>query len=174
MSLRRVRDPRRWPTGDGLLCLTRLVDETRGVSTPAAAPGYFDAASTEPLHPAAREVLLTAVDEGWADPARLYGSARRARILLDNAREIVAAVIGSRPDEVTFTTSGTQAVQLGVLGAFGARERAGTAIVVSAVEHSSVLQSASYLRSRGATVRSVDVDRTGLVDVDELDRKSVV
>ncbi|MBB5791533.1 cysteine desulfurase family protein [Jiangella mangrovi] len=138
---------------------------TRGVSAPA---GYFDAASTEPLHPAAREVLLSAADEGWADPARLYGSARRARMLLDNAREVVAAVVGARPDEVAFTASGTQAIQLGVLGAAGARrrERGGPRVVaVSAVEHSAVLQSAAHLaRHSGTETTEVGVDRDGRVD----------
>lgn len=151
---------------------------TRGVSASSDAPetappgtaprGYFDAASTEPLHPAAREVLLAAVDEGWADPARLYGSARRARMLLDNAREVVAAVIGSRPDEVSFTASGTQAIQLGVLGTAAARRRepGGPGVVaVSAVEHSAVLQSAAHLaRHDGTRTAEVGVDRDGRVD----------
>lgn len=151
---------------------------TRGVSAssgapeagpPVAAPrGYFDAASTELLHPAAREVLLAAADDGWADPARLYGSARRARMLLDNAREVVAAVIGSRPDEVSFTASGTQAIQLGVLGTAGARRRqldGPRVVAVSAVEHSAVLQSAAHLaRHSGTTTHEVGVDRFGRVD----------
>ncbi|WP_116950490.1 cysteine desulfurase family protein [Jiangella endophytica] len=143
---------------------------TRGVSEQSGAtpPGYFDAASTEPLHPAAREVLLAAADEGWADPARLYGSARRARLLLDNAREVVAAVVGARPDEVTFTASGTQAIQLGMLGTVAARRRQGggpRAVAVSAVEHSAVLQSAAHLaRHDGTTTTEVGVDRDGLVD----------
>ena len=101
----------------------RATISVRGV--PGVLDGYLDAASTEPLHPAAREVMLAALDDGWADPARLYGAARRARLLLDNAREVVAAAIGARPDEVSFTTSGTQAVHLGVLGTASARRRVG-------------------------------------------------
>jgi cysteine desulfurase len=128
--------------------------------------GYLDAASTEPLHPAAREVLLAALDDGWADPVRLYRSARRARMLLDNARESVAAHVGARADEVSFTTSGTQAVHLAVLGTALARRRAGSRLVVSAVEHSSVLHAAAAHETTGGSVGQVPVDRTGRVDPD--------
>ncbi|HET6752916.1 MAG TPA: cysteine desulfurase family protein [Jiangellaceae bacterium] len=128
--------------------------------------GYFDAASTEPLHPAAREVLLAALDDGWADPARLYGGARRARLLLDNAREVVASLVGARTDEVSFTTSGTQAVHLAVLGTTLGRRRVGNRLVVSAVEHSSVLFAAETHQRAGGDVTHVPVDRAGRVDAD--------
>ena len=128
--------------------------------------GYFDAASTEPLHPAAREVLLAALDDGWADPARLYGGARRARLLLDNAREVVASLVGARTDEVSFTTSGTQAVHLAVLGTALGRRRVGNRLVVSAVEHSSVLFAAEAHQRAGGDVTHVPVDRAGRVDAE--------
>ncbi|MFD0686862.1 cysteine desulfurase family protein [Actinomadura fibrosa] len=130
----------------------------------SAPGGYFDAASTEPLHPAARTALLEALDAGWADPARLYGPARGTRILLDRARARVAGVLGARPDEVSFTSSGTQAVHLAVLGGLQARRRAGRHLVVSAVEHSSVLHAAELHERDGGEVTTVPVDRTGRAD----------
>jgi cysteine desulfurase len=123
---------------------------------------YLDAASAAPLHPAAREAVLAALEDGWADPARLYTEGRRARMLLDGARASVAAAIGARPDEVAFTSSGTQAVQLGMLGALGGRRRIGRHLVVSAVEHSSVLHTAEWHAADG-DVTTVGVDRTGQV-----------
>ncbi|WP_067463268.1 cysteine desulfurase family protein [Actinomadura macra] len=130
-----------------------------------SAPGsYFDAASTEPPHPAARSALLEALDAGWADPARLYGTARSTRMLLDRARARVAGVLGARPDEVSFTSSGTQAVHLAVLGGLQARRRVGRHLVVSAVEHSSVLHAAELHEHDGGEVTTVGVDRTGRVD----------
>jgi len=132
----------------------------------SAPEGYFDAASTEPLHPAARSTLLEALDGGWADPARLYGSARRARMLLDAARAQVAEVLGVRPDEVFFTSSGTQAVHLAVLGGLRARRRAGRHLVVSEVEHSSVLHAAELHEREGGEVTRIGVDEFGRVDAE--------
>ncbi|MEU9982991.1 aminotransferase class V-fold PLP-dependent enzyme [Streptomyces sp. NPDC050856] len=125
---------------------------------------YFDAASSAPLHPVARQALQASLDEGWADPARLYREGRRARMLLDAAREAAAEVVGCRPDELVFTPSGTRAVHSGVAGALAGRRRAGRHLVVSAVEHSSVLHAAAAHEAEGGTVTEVAVDRAGRVD----------
>ncbi|MFE0472990.1 cysteine desulfurase/sulfurtransferase TusA family protein [Streptomyces sp. NPDC058947] len=125
---------------------------------------YFDAASAAPLHPIARQALLAALDEGWADPARLYREGRRARVLLDAAREAAAEAVGCRPDELAFTPSGTRAVHTGIAGALAGRRRVGRHLIVSAVEHSSVLHSAEAHEAAGGSVGRVAVDRSGAVD----------
>ncbi|MFF5008722.1 cysteine desulfurase/sulfurtransferase TusA family protein [Streptomyces phaeochromogenes] len=127
---------------------------------------YFDAASSAPLHPVARQALQASLDEGWADPARLYREGRRARLLLDAAREAAAEAIGCRPDELVFTTSGTRAVHTAMEGTLAGRHRVGRHLIVSAVEHSSVLHSAETHRTRGGTVSEVPVLRTGAVSPD--------
>src|SRR6476469_4074984 len=104
---------------------------------------YLDAASSEPLHPAAREVLLAALDQGYADPRRLHRAGRSARLLLDNARAAVAEALEVRPDEVTFTASGTAAVHLGLLGLHRGARSAGR-VAHTAVEHSAVLHAADW------------------------------
>ncbi|NJP99764.1 cysteine desulfurase/sulfurtransferase TusA family protein [Streptomyces zingiberis] len=124
---------------------------------------YFDSASSAPLHPVARQALLAALDEGWADPARLYREGRRARLLLDAARETAAEAAGCRPDELVFTSSGTRAVHDGIAGALAGRRRVGRHLVVSAVEHSCVLQSAAAHAADGGTVTEVGTDRAGRV-----------
>ncbi|MFG2646515.1 cysteine desulfurase/sulfurtransferase TusA family protein [Streptomyces sp. NPDC048436] len=124
---------------------------------------YFDAASSAPLHPVARQALQASLDEGWADPARLYREGRRARLLLDAAREAAAEAVGCRPDELSFTASGTQAVHSGIAGALAGRRRVGRHLVVSAVEHSSVLHAAAALEADGGTVTEIPVDRSGAV-----------
>ncbi|KNB52753.1 cysteine desulfurase/sulfurtransferase TusA family protein [Streptomyces caatingaensis] len=128
---------------------------------------YFDAASAAPLHPVARQALLAALDEGWADPARLYREGRRARLLLDAAREAAAAEAGCRPDELVFTPSGTRALHDGIAGALAGRRRTGRHLVVAAVEHSAVLHAAEALEAEGGSVTRVPVDRTGRVSAGE-------
>lgn len=105
--------------------------------------GYLDTASASPLHPAAREVLLAALEQGYADPRRLHRAGRTARLLLDNAREATADALGVRPDEVTFTPTGTHAVHLGLLGLVRGSRR-GDVVVHSAVEHSAVRHAVAW------------------------------
>ena len=126
--------------------------------------GYLDAATATPLHPTARAALEATLDEGWADPDRLYREGRRARLLLDGAREVLAAAIGARPDEVSFTPSGTVANHLAVLGTLLGRRRVGRHLVVSAVEHSTVLAAARRHDDDGGETTTVGVDPTGRVD----------
>jgi cysteine desulfurase len=127
---------------------------------------YLDAASTTPLHPAARAALVEALD-GFGDPSRLYGRARRARLLLDRSRERLAAAVGAAPDELVLTSGGTEAANLAVTGlARGARRR--RHLVVAAVEHTSVLAPARALVAQGFEVTEVGVDGTGRVEVAEL------
>ncbi|UMG92038.1 aminotransferase class V-fold PLP-dependent enzyme [Nocardioides sp. TF02-7] len=128
--------------------------------------GYLDTASAEPLHPAAREALLAALERGYADPRRLHHPGRDARLLLENARAVVAECLGVRSDEVGFTASGTDAVHRGLLGLVSARRSRGDGVVHTAVEHSSVLHAVGW-RPSPAHV-AVGVDRDGRVDPEEV------
>ncbi len=83
--------------------------------------------------------------------------------MLDNARAVVAECLGARPDEVTFTPSGTHAAHLGVLGLLGGRVREGDLLLASSVEHSAVLQAGSWHAARGGRFETVPVDRHGRV-----------
>jgi cysteine desulfurase len=133
----------------------------------ARVPIDLDSASSTPLHPRARETFLAALDAGYADPRRLHARARSARLLLDNARAVVAEALDVRPDEVSFTSSGTDAVHRGLLGLIsGARGR--RRVVRSAVEHSSVLHAVRW----GGEDVEVGVDRAGRVDVTALEREA--
>ncbi len=121
----------------------------------------LDAAPAAPLHPAAREALLAALDQGAADPGRRHAAGRQARRLLDGAVAAVADVVGARPDEVALVAGDVLASTLGVLGALSARRRAGERVVHGAVEHSAVLHAC-----RTADAVEVGVDGLGRVDAD--------
>jgi cysteine desulfurase len=139
-----------------------------GAGADGAPDGYLDAAATEPLHPAARAAWDTAVALHWADPTRSYSAARRARLALEAASERIADLVGCRPEEVSFTSSGTSAIHLGVTGLRLGRRRVGTHAVASAVEHSSVLHAlaagSGAADDGGGEATSVGVDRGGRVD----------
>ncbi|GIE84799.1 cysteine desulfurase family protein [Actinoplanes regularis] len=128
---------------------------------PAGAPVYLDAASAAPLHPVAREALLAALADGWADPARLYAAGRRAQRLQEAATAVVAEILGVRPDELSFWPSGAAAAQAAVLGGLAGRKRAGRTLVHSAIEHSTVLHAAGTTEAA-----EVAVDRLGRLDLD--------
>lgn len=131
----------------------------------SASPVYLDAATAAPLHPVARQALLAALDDGWADPGKLYSQARRARQLLDAARAATAEALGVRPDELSFTANGTTAAHAAVLGCLTGRRRAGTTLVHSAIEHSAVLHAAERHVAAGGSAEPVPVDRLGRLDL---------
>ncbi len=130
------------------------------------AVAYLDWASRAPLHPAAREALLAAYDSGWADPTRLHREGRQARLLFDAAREAAAGALGVRPPELSFTSSGTAAAQLAILGALKARRSPREELVTSAIEHSCVLHAAAEYARSGGRVRTLGVDAAGRVAAD--------
>lgn len=135
--------------------------------TGAPARGYLDAGGHAPVHPRAREAYLAAWAEGWADPRRLHTEGRRARLLLDGARESMAAAIGARTEEVHFAPSLTQALHHAILGVATGRRRSGGRIVVGAVERAAVLHAARLAATRhpAGAADIVPVDRCGRVDL---------
>jgi cysteine desulfurase len=133
---------------------------------------YLDVASVWPLRPEARQAWIDAVELGLGDPERAHGRGRRARELLDRADAATAEVLGAPDDALVWTSGGTEAVHLAMLGSARSAERRGEQrrhLIVSAVEHSSVLRAAEHLRdTHGYTLDLVGVDRAGVVDPDEV------
>ncbi len=130
----------------------------------APTPVYFDAAAAAPMHPVARAALLAALDDGWADPGKLYARSRQARHLLDAATAAVADTIGVRPDEISFHPSGTDACWRALTGVSRAREGVGGMVVHSAVEHAAI-RDAARAHAGPAGVMTVPVDRHGRIDL---------
>lgn len=120
--------------------------------------GLLDAARG-PLHPVAAQTLAAALGTAWADPTRLNPPGRRARALLDTAREVLAGALGVRPDELSVHPSPEAALELGLTGLRHARRRTGTRVVAGATERSVVLL-------QPGVEEPVPVDRLGRVDRD--------
>ena len=109
----------------------------------------------------ARQAWLEAQQAGWGDPMRLHRPGRLAAQALDQAREVVAAAVGGRPDEVVFTPSGVHASQAAVAGLALGRRRVGSRVVTTTIDHSSVLAAAAAAGAHDA----VQVDHEGHVDL---------
>jgi len=140
---------------------------------------YLDYAATSPLWPEARAAMAPYLDDRYANASSLYAAARETRKAVEEAREIVAAAVGARPDEVVFTSGGTEADNIALQGvAVRARNEGRDVIVVSAIEHHAVLDTARWLGKHGFRVTEVPVDADGVLDVDALadavDRKTAV
>src|SRR6478752_6248134 len=110
---------------------------------------YLDHASTAPLRDAAFAAMRPFLESSFGDPGRLHAEGRATRVALENSREGVAEFFGARPREVVFTSSGTEAVNTAVAGAFA--RAGGGHVVTTAVEHSCVRDAVA----RGATDISV-------------------
>ena len=127
--------------------------------------------------PAARATLMAALEAGWADPRRLYAEGRRARALLDQAREVLAGGLGVRPAEVSFLPGGPAALRGGMEGLRYAGRRRGARMVATAVEHSAILTTGRYHAAQAqepSLFAEVPVDRVGRVDLSALEQAVAV
>jgi cysteine desulfurase len=126
---------------------------------------YLDSASAMPLSAAARDAMLASLDV-FGDPLHIHEPGREARRILDESRATVAEAVGAQPDEIVFTSGGTESVALGIWGGVRAVRELGTRIVVSSVEHPAVGGVCFVLESDGFEVVIVPVDEYGRVDLD--------
>ncbi|MFQ5886531.1 MAG: cysteine desulfurase family protein [Anaerolineae bacterium] len=125
---------------------------------------YLDYGAATPTHPQVREAMLPYLGEFFGNPQSLHDWGQEARDSIEEARGKVASLIGAQPEEIIFTSSGTEANNLALKGVAWAHERKGKHIITSQIEHHSVLHSLKSLERQGFTYTSVPVDRYGLVD----------
>lgn len=132
---------------------------------------YLDHSATTAVHPKVVEAMLPYFTEKYGNPSSIYALGREARQAIDRARENVAGAIGAKPDEIIFTSGGTESDNLAIKGvAFASRSR-GNHIITSQIEHHAVLHACEYLEKQfGFRVTYLPVDRDGLVDPAEVER----
>src|SRR6266446_6885390 len=130
---------------------------------------YFDYNATTPLDPQVREAMMPYLGEIFGNPSSVHHVGRRARSILDDARDRTAKVLGAKPSEVVFTSGGTESNNLAIFGAARLLKSKGRHIITSVIEHHAVLHCLDYLeKNEGFEVTRLPVSREGVVSVEDL------
>ena len=125
---------------------------------------YLDHAATTPVLPEVADLVTSVMREEYGNPSSVHGVGRRAKELVEDARDRVAAAVGARADEIVFTGGGTEADNLALKGAAAKLRGNGEHIVVTAFEHHAVLDAARWLGLQGFEVSIAPVTSEGRVD----------
>ncbi len=142
--------------------------QTWSASAPARAPAvYLDNAATTPVRAEVLEAMLPFYGELFGNPSSVHAFGRAARAALEEARERAAAALGARRSEVVFTSGGTEADNIAVLG----RVHAGAPVACSAIEHKAVLSAVKAATQAGASAAIlIAVDENGVIDLRAVDQ----
>lgn len=129
---------------------------------------YLDHIAAAPLHPLVLEAMLPYLKDNFGNPQSLHSAGQEASAAIEEARERVAQLIQAKSEEIFFTSSGSESNNFALKGLALAQRDRGTHIVVSTVEHQSILHSAKNLKKFGFTYSLVPVDKWGMVDLEEV------
>ena len=133
---------------------------------------YLDHAGTTPLHPEVYSLMCELMKNTFGNPSSIHSFGREAKKWVDEARQQVADLIEAEAGEIIFTSGGTEADNLAILGVAAARRKKGNHIITSSIEHPAVLNSCKQLAKSGFDVTFLPVDQYGLVNPEEL-RKEI-
>ncbi|MFD1018862.1 cysteine desulfurase family protein [Thalassobacillus hwangdonensis] len=124
---------------------------------------YLDHAATTPMHPAVIEAMTPVYHEVFGNPSSVHQFGRKARRILDEARRSVADQIGTSDKEIVFTSGGTEADNLALIGTAFANKDKGNHIITTSMEHHATLHAAQYLEENGFDVTYLKPDSNGLI-----------
>ncbi|TAN41575.1 MAG: cysteine desulfurase [Nitrospirae bacterium] len=133
---------------------------------------YFDHVATNPLHPAVLEAMMPYFGEKFGNPLSVYEYGSQAKDAIEDAREKVAGLVNAKPAEIIFTASGAEANNFALRGIALAKQNEGKHVLVSRMEHHSILNSARFLEKSGFAVTYLPVNKQGVVDPETV-RKSI-
>ncbi|MFH1352910.1 MAG: cysteine desulfurase NifS [bacterium] len=133
---------------------------------------YFDHNATTPVHPDVLEAMQPYFKDIFGNASSIHQFGQQARKAVDEAREKVAALISAKPDEIVFTSGGTEADNFAIKGIAYALRKKGKHIISSSIEHHAVLKTCKYMEKNGFKITYLAVDKHGLVNPDEL-RKAI-
>ena len=124
----------------------------------------MDHAATTPPHPEVAKAMEPYLAERFGNPSALYSLGRESRDAIEGARGKVASLIGASPDEVYFTSGGSESDNMAIFGTLQANEARGNHVVTTEIEHHAVLETVESLEKRGYVTSVIGVDSSGLVD----------
>ena len=133
-------------------------------------PVYLDFNASTPIAADVTAAMRAVSDEGYGNPSSTHWAASAAKQSLEASRAQVADLLGSRAQEIVFTSGGSEANNLAIKGVYFARRNPTAHIITSAIEHPSVLAPCGFLEGLGARVTRLPVDRTGRIDPEDLRR----
>lgn len=135
-------------------------------------PVYLDFNASTPIAPEVVDAMTPFLSEGFGNPSSHHWAGMPAKQVLERARQQVATLLGCTPEEVVFTSGGTEANNHAIKGAFFARRETGNHIITTQIEHPAVLQPCRFLEKLGAEVTYLPVDGAGMVNPDDV-RKAI-
>ena len=131
---------------------------------------YFDHAATTSVLPEVREAMQPYLTEKYGNMSTAYELGEEARTAVSHAREVIAHCIDARPEEIFFTSGGSESDNWAIKSIAGEYKSEGKHIITSAIEHHAVLNSCAYLEQLGYEVTYLEVDEKGLVSMEELEQ----
>ncbi len=129
---------------------------------------YFDHAATTPVKPEVLEAMLPYFSEKYGNASSVYKLAQENKKAIDNARRVVAQLLGAQPNEIFFTSGGTESDNWALRGIASSLKEKGNHLITTKIEHHAVLHTCQYLESQGFEVTYLDVDENGLVTAEQV------
>ncbi|GGE42986.1 putative cysteine desulfurase IscS 1 [Pullulanibacillus camelliae] len=129
---------------------------------------YLDHAATTPVHPKVVEAMRPIFEEVYGNPSSIHYHGREARKIIDDARSDIARMIGANAKDIVFTSGGTEADNMAIMGTAFAQKEKGRHIITTKVEHHAVLNTCKFLEKQGFDVTYLDVDQTGRLAVEDV------
>ncbi len=129
---------------------------------------YFDNAATTKLDKNVLESMLPYLADSYGNPSSIYKLAQKNRIAIENARSSIASIFNAKPNEIYFTSGGTESDNWALKCIAQAYQKKGKHIITSSIEHHAVLHSCKYLETQGFRVTYLPVDKDGLIDLEKL------
>lgn len=129
---------------------------------------YIDHAATTPMHPAVVQEMTEMMNSIYGNPSSIHAFGREARSYVDKARTIAADSIHAKFNEIIYTSGGTEADNLAIIGTAMARKDIGNHIITTQIEHHAVLHTCEFLEKNGFEVTYLPVDKDGLISIDDL------